>query len=62
MSITYTDSLGPVIDTGVAVQPTPRPNVEIEFHQATEVDTGSKLTPAQIVASHVPHRAASSPR
>jgi hypothetical protein len=60
--ITYTDSLGVVLDTAVAVQPTQRANVEVETHNAGEIDTGSKLTIAQTIASHVPHRAAGSPR
>jgi len=60
--ITYQDSVGVVLDTGSAVQPTARVNVEVETHNAGEIDTGSKLTIAQLVASHVPHRAANSPR
>jgi hypothetical protein len=60
--ITYTDALGVCIDTGVAVQPTARVNTEIETHSPSEIDTGSKLTIAQLGASHVPHRSASSPR
>ena len=62
MTISYTDAWGPVTDTAVAVQPTARPNVEQEFHTAFETDTGSKLTVAQTVASHVPHRTSGSPR
>ena len=62
MAITGTDSIGTYVDTGVAVAPTPRANVEIETHLSTETDSGSKNTVAQTTASHIPHRAAASPR
>lgn len=62
MAITYSDSLGTVLDTGTGTQPTVRANVEVEAHSANEVDTGSKLTLTQLTASHVPHRPTGSPR
>jgi hypothetical protein len=62
MTLSYTDSYGPVVDTGSGVQPTARTNTEIEFHLPTETDTGSKNTVVQTVASHIPHRPAASPR
>jgi hypothetical protein len=60
--ITGTDAYGSWLDTGCNTQPTQRANVELEVHNANEIDTGSKLTIAQVEASHVPHRAANSPR
>jgi hypothetical protein len=61
--ITYTDALGVVLDTGVATQPTARPNTELETHNASEIDTGTRgLTVSQIVALHSPHRPVNSPR
>ena len=38
MTISYTDMWGPVIDTGVAVAPSPRPNVEVDYHSLSGVD------------------------
>ena len=62
MAISYTDAYGAVLDTGVGVQPTARLNTEIEAHTALEIDTGSKNSVVVTVASHIPHRAATSPR
>jgi hypothetical protein len=63
MTVTGTDAYGTYVDTGVGVAPTPRANVEIEFHVVPpESDTGSKNTIAQTTASHVGHRPANSPR
>lgn len=62
MSISYQDVYGQVLDTGVAVQPATRANTEIESHIGVIVDTGSNLTAAQLLANHVPHRPAASPR
>jgi hypothetical protein len=60
--ISGTDAYGSWLDTGCSTQPAARPNTEVETHNASEIDTGSKLTIAQVIASHVPHRAALSPR
>lgn len=62
MGITGTDAYGTYVDTGVAVAPTVRPSVEVEVHANTEIDTGSKNTVTQTVASHGPHRSPTSPR
>lgn len=62
MAITYTDAFGPVVDTGVASQPTQRTNTEIETHTVMEVETGSKLNVQQIQNTHIPHRPANHPR
>lgn len=62
MAISGTDAYGPYIDTGVSTAPTVRPNVEVETHAVNEVDTGSKLSVTQIVASHSGHRPPNSPR
>jgi len=62
MTITYTDSLGLVTDTDEGTQATVRANTEVEVHNAGEIDTGSKLTITQLVASHVPHRPAATTR
>lgn len=58
MTITYTDSLGPAVDTGESVQSTVRPNTTIETHIGVTIDTGSTLTQAKLLASHVPQRPA----
>lgn len=62
MSIQYTDSLGPVFDTGTTTQEAQRANVQVETHLAAEIDTGSKLVVTAVAASHSPQRAATSPR
>ena len=62
MAITGIDAYGPFTDTGTNTQATIRANVEVEQHVATEIDTGSKNTILVTVASHVPHRPATSPR
>lgn len=62
MANTYTDAWGTVLDTGTNTLPTARLNTEIEFHNANEVDTGSKLTIASLETSHVQHRPVGSPR
>ena len=62
MAISYTDAYGAALDTGAGTQPTLRANTEIETHGSNEVDTGSKLSTTQLLASHVPHRPANSPR
>ena len=62
MAISYTDSYGSVVDTGVGVQPTARANTEIETHTALEIDTGSKNSIAVSQSNHKPHRDPNSPR
>lgn len=57
------DIYGSYLDTGTSTVPTVRANVEIEVHNANEVDSGSKLLPTTtLVASHGPHRDSKSPR
>jgi hypothetical protein len=61
--ISYTDAYGKVIDTGCASVPIgSHTDVETPVYVGPQTDTGSNLTLAQTVASHVPHRSASSPR
>lgn len=60
--ITSQDSYGPYTDTGSGTVVAQRANVQVESHTAAEVDTGSKLAPTAVAASHVPQRAATSPR
>lgn len=62
MSLSGTDSYGSFLDTGVSTAVTARANTEIEFHVASETDSGSKNTVAQTIASHIPHRGPNSPR
>ncbi len=57
------DAYGFYLDTGTTTIPTVRANVEAEVHSASEVDSGSKLSPATtLVTSHGPHREAKGPR
>ena len=62
MAQSGTDAYGSYTDTGTTTVPTPRANVEIEFHTSLETDSGSKNTVTQTIASHVPHRYKNGPR
>ena len=62
MAITGVDAYGPYVDTGVSTAVTPRANVEVEVHLATEIDTASSIKPTAIASTHVPHRGQNSPR
>lgn len=63
MSTSGNDNYGLWIDTGTNTVPAACPNVTTEQHIGqTVIDTGSTLTAAQITASHIPQRSATSPR